>query len=166
MDKNILNKFLEKTYYKGQITKRFEVLKGYLQNKFFNSPQPPISPEDSDWLNSLGEDFSQQAGTSGSKNFTKLNIYQLLSKLEKNIKELRVLTVYLSFEMPDSEKDKLGSYLRANFKTDLIFEIKLDPNLIGGAAFSWKGIYKDYSLRSRIDQNHEQILSSLKSFSA
>lgn len=154
---NILYKFLETTYYKSQITKRFNALKGFLQNKFFNSPQSNLNPEDSQWLNSLGEDFL--------KNFTKLNIYQTLSKLEKDIKVLQTLTIYLSFEMPDEEKDKLGSYLRQNFKKDLIFEIKLDPNLIGGAAFSWKGIYKDYSLRSRIDQNHEQILSSLKSLS-
>lgn len=158
MDNNILTKFLEQSYYKGQITRRFNTLKGLLQNKFFNSPLSQINPEDSAWLSSLGEDFL--------KNFTKLNVYSALTKLEKDIKSLLTLTIYIPFEMPEGEKDKLGSYLRENFKKELIFEIKLDPNLIGGAAISWKGVYKDYSLRSRIEQNHDRVLSSLKSFSA
>lgn len=157
MNNQILIKFLEKNYYRAQITSRLNLLKNYLQKQFFNSPGSPISTKDTEWIKSLGEDFF--------KNFTKLNVYQVLAKLEKDIKSAQTLTVYLSFEMPDNEKDKLGAYLRANFKKDLIFEIKLDPNIIGGAALSWKGIYKDFSLRARIDQNHQAILSSLKTFS-
>lgn len=156
MDNNILNRFLEKTYYKTQINRRFNALKGFLQNKFFNSPLPKIDPEEEAWIKSLGEDFY--------KNFTKLNVYQLLSKLEKDIKTLQTLTVYLSFDLPDEEKDRLGVWLRANFKKDLVFEIRLDQALIGGAALSWKGVYKDYSLRSRIDQNRDKIMASLKNY--
>ncbi|MDO8618932.1 MAG: hypothetical protein Q7R49_03210 [Candidatus Daviesbacteria bacterium] len=157
MDNNILLKFLERNYYRGQINGRLNVLKNYLQKQFFNSPQSQTSTEDSEWLKSLGEDFF--------KNFTTLNVYQVLSKLEKDIKLLQTLTIYVPFEMPDGEKDKLGLWLRGNFKKDLIFEIKLDPALIGGTALSWKGIYRDYSLRAKIDQNHEAILSSLKTLS-
>ena len=166
MQNNILSLFLNQTYYKSQITRRLKVLKGFLENKFFNSPKHEVSPEDTAWLQSLGEDFynSEAVSSSAYKNFTKLNVYQILAKLEKDIKELQTLTVYVPFEMPDAEKDKLGAYLRANFKKDLIFEIKLDPELIGGTALTWKGVYKDYSLRARIDQNNEAILASLNTF--
>jgi len=162
---NILTTFLKETYYQGQISHRLQVLRSFLLKHFFNASQVQISQLDSDWLKSLGDDFlknfTQQAGTSGSQ----LNVYQVLEKLEKDVKKLPTLTVYLPFEMPDEEKNKLGLYLRTNFKKDLIFEIKLDPDLIGGAALSWKGVHKDYSLRERIDQNHDKVLSSLKSFS-
>ncbi len=157
MEDKILTTFLKETYYQGQISHRLQVLRDSLLKHFFNAPQVQISQLDSDWLKSLGDDFF--------KNFTKLNVYQVLTKLEKDAKNLQTLTVYLPFEMPDEEKNKLGLYLRTNFKKDLIFEIKLDLDLIGGAALSWKGVHKDYSLRERIDQNHDKVLSSLKSFS-
>lgn len=157
MEDKTLTTFLKETYYQGQISHRLQVLRGFLLNHFFNAPQVQMNSQDSDWLKSLGDDFF--------KNFTKLNVYQVLEKLEKGTKKLQTLIVYLPFEMPDEEKNKLGLYLRTNFKKDLIFEIKLNPDLIGGAALSWKGVHKDYSLRARIDQNHDQVLSSLKSFS-
>lgn len=154
---NILTTFLKETYYQSQISHRLQVLRGFLLKHFFNAPPVQTNQQDSDWLKSLGDDFF--------KNITQKNVYQVLTKLEKDAKNLQTLTVYLPFEMPDEEKNKLGLYLRTNFKKDLILEIKLDLDLIGGAALSWKGVHKDYSLRERIDQNHDKVLSSLKSFS-
>lgn len=149
--------FLANNYSLSQARKRLLVLRAFLSKRFFNSlDNTNISEQDLAWLNSLGEDFY--------KNFNKLNVYQMLGLLEKELNQIQVLTIYIAFDMPEDQLDQLGVWLRTNTKPNILFEIKHDPNLMAGSALSWKGIYKDYSIKLRIDQNRDAILASFKSF--
>ncbi len=104
----------------------------------------------------MGKDFYGQ--------FTPLNIETILNDLEKQVQKIPSLVVNLAFELPSEEADKLGRWLRSNVSANIMFNTKLDPTLIAGCAFSWKGVYKDYSAKAKIEQNRPQILENVRKY--
>lgn len=158
MNNDLVATFLSTTYSMRQARARLRSLRDYLISSIYQprTNQPPSGDQDP-WLLSLGNSFFE--------GFNEENVYQHLQFLETAIKNITPLILYLAFDMPDTEVNKMGLWLRTNIKNDLVFETKIDPNIIAGCAMSWKGMYKDYSLRARIDENKDKILINLKNFS-
>lgn len=155
---NLIGIFLNQTYTVSDIKRRLILLKVFIYSKFFGSSfnEKEYDPTDLKWLQSLGEEFL--------KNFQAKNASLTLSKLEAEFKKLKVLTVYVPFEIPDTEANQLGQWLRQTIGETMMFEVRIDPDLIGGAAFSWKGVYKDYSLRQTISERRSEILETFKGY--
>ncbi len=158
MSNALLGIFLANTYSTYQARTRLLVLKQHLETRFFNKAQGSQDPANITWLQSLGEDFFHE--------INQMNAYQVLGNLEKEIKKMSTLTLFIAFSMPDEEVNRLGVWLRMVMITrpNLLLEIKIDPNLLAGCALSWKGIYRDYSLRQRIETNKEKIIANLKNY--
>ncbi len=155
----VLNTILQNTYSLTSLKHRLRILKSNLLKTFFGGENQnlKLTAQDLNWLKSLPENFYQK--------FTKDNIYQILSDLEKRIHSLPSLTMYLTFEPDDVTLTQLGSVTRKTFNSpSLILDIKLDPNLIAGAALVWKGVYKDYSLRAKIEGRKLEIFEGFKKF--
>lgn len=151
----ILNTILTDTYTLTQLKHRLTVLKMYLLDTFFAGQKQQIAPWDLNWLKTLPPTFWQQ--------FNKENVYHIFTKLEEEIKLKPILTMYLTFEPDQSTTSQIGTSVRKNFGPVLL-DIKFDPNLIAGTALVWKGIYKDFSLKSKIEQRKEEIIQSFKKF--
>ncbi len=173
MDTDLTKSFFKTTYSLQQARARLRMLREYIIDYFFSSPAKGGMTPESDsgrgqndgsrlrsnnirdpWLKSLGEEFY--------KEFTKENVYQKLKELEDALVATEPLVVYMAFDMPDEELNKLGPWLRKNILEDMVFDTKIDQTLIGGCAFSWHGILKDYSLKSRLAQNHEEIMANIR----
>jgi len=162
--KNMEEKFylaiLTDTYTARKLQKRLRVLKGYLLSKLFNAPLSEADhcelAEEKEWFESIDPVLLEQ--------INKNTVYTLFTTLENKIKQVRLLTVYVAFEMPKDEITRLGRTLRHTYGVDFLFDIKFDPNIIAGASFVWQGVYKDYSIRSLIDQHKEEILSEFRHY--
>lgn len=155
---DILNTLLTNTYSLIQLKHRLNILKSYLLKTFFGNLQTsPILKEDLDWLNSLPEQFYQQ--------FNKDNVYTIFENLEKLVLNLNPLTIYLTFEPDDITLAQIAAYARKTFdNSNLLLDIKFDPKLIAGCSLVWKGVLKDYSLKVRIEEKKEEILTNFKQF--
>lgn len=156
---DILAIILQDTYSLSQLKTRLRTLKSNLLNTFFGgeSQNLNLTTQDLNWLKSLPESFYQK--------FTKDNVYQILEKMEKGIPNLATLTMYLTFEPDDATLAQIGSVARKTFNSpSLILDIKLDLNLIAGVALVWKGVYRNYSLRSKIESRKLEILEGFKKF--
>lgn len=160
MDNQILNVILKETYTTLQLKHRLRIFKDYLTSQLFVSPAPlpqkEIPPQDLAWLSSLGE------GT--YKQFNKDNVYKILSLIEEQAGKITSLVIYLPFELDDSSAGLIGQYMRKIFSQVYLLDVKFNPLLIAGCTLSFKGIYKDYSLRARIEEKKEEILESFKKF--
>ncbi len=135
------------------------VLRNHLAVLFFNAKREDISPitdEDSAWLEGLGEQFY--------KAFTPLTVSTNMEILEKYLTKIQPLTILITFDISETEINNIGIWLRSNISSSIVFETKVDPTLIAGAAFTWKGVYHDYSIQKTINQNKEQVLESIKSY--
>lgn len=152
-----LETILLKTFTLPDLKHRLRILKAHLEAQVFGQTSPQtLSPEDSNWLNSLPPEFF--------KSFNKDNLSTIFQALEQEVNKISSLVLYLSFE-PDKEAlSSISSWLRQNLTQTPILEIKLDPGLIGGAALVKDGVYKDYSLRARIEDQKEVILAEFKKY--
>lgn len=154
---NTLETILKDTYSLTSLKHRLRVLKSYLSSRIFQGEsKEEFATSDSTWLSSLSPSFFQQ--------FSKENISEVFSELESRISKLKILTMYLSFDTDEQTLIQIGEKSRRTFGTLMVLDLKFDPNLIAGCALSWNGVYKDYSLRSKIEEKKGEILESFKKF--
>lgn len=156
MDDNLAT-ILKDTYSLSQLKHRLRILKNSLLKTFFGSSEVKLNPEDQSWLKTLSPTFYQK--------FTKDNVYETLSGLDKTASSLSTLTLYLSFEPDNITTSQIGSFARKTLNSPaLLLDIKLDPRLIAGTALSWKGVYKDYSLRAQLAVKKQELWEEFKKF--
>lgn len=157
--KELLDRILASTYSMTDAIRRLRSVKQFLINQLFASAISEFSADtqaDTAWLSGLGADFF--------KNFNQNNVYQLIEEIDKELKKVQPLVIYLPFEMPAGEVVRVGLYLRKTFGPTFLVDIKIDPNLIAGCALAWNNSYKDYSLRVKISENKLKILEIIKSY--
>lgn len=156
----ILKLIQNNSYTISQIRRRIRVLKNYLTNQYFSQAfdLSQISSHNSDiaWIKSLDQNILSSINSS--------NLNEVFDQLETEVKRINVLTVYLPVDFDEDQQNQIGLYVQNNFSQKPLIDIKLDPTLIAGCALVWNGIYKDYSLRKRIQDNKEKLLSQMKQF--
>lgn len=75
-----------------------------------------------------------------------------LEKLAKSLRDVPIMTLYLVF-LPNEQYVKQLCALACRYCNQrVLLDIVVDKKLLGGAMIAWKGVYKDYSLRKRIDE--------------
>lgn len=153
---DLLNIILKDTFSQVQLKHNLIILRAFLSQKIFGG-EGNFSPEDLNWLNSLPASLYQQ--------FNSQNAYQLLGQMEAEIKKITPLVLCLAFKADENAISQICLNARKTFqKPDLVLDVKFNPLLIAGCSLSWKGIYKDYSLKAKIDERKDEILQSFKEF--
>ena len=152
MENNLITIFFQTTYSLQQAKARLRLLRAYLMRSFYQQNQ---TPENDPWLLSLGDTFY--------KEFTRDTVYKKLRVIEDEVLKIQPLALYIAFDIPEEEVNNLGLWFRKNCTSPILFDIRHDPNLIGGCSFVWHGVYKDYSVRSTIELNKDKILGNIKS---
>lgn len=158
---DLVDLVLKDSFTHSQALKRLGLLKDFLNGKVFGKEESDLSaysPSDRRWLDTLDKNNLAQ--------FNQENIHTLFEQAEKVIKEITPLSVILPFELPERETIELGARLRRDYGPHFLFEVKLDPKLIAGPAFIWKGVYKDHSVKTKIEAQKQQILQIFKQMTA
>lgn len=161
MESKLLDYIIASSLTQNEILERIQLLKDALERKMFgadpSSEQDPLSsPANREWLNGFDPRLLE--------GITKNNIDTVVAKLVEAVKGITPLVVFLPFEIPRPELARFITSLRQNYGPNLMVEIKLDPNLIAGAALVWKGVYKDYSIHQRISDNRNQIIEMFQKY--
>ena len=156
MDQQILQIILKDTYSLSQLKHRLSVLKTSLEQTFFGGEEKILNQADQVWVKSLPTGLLQ--------NFDKNNIVTIFEDLKKGINKLQILTIYLSFDPDEAAISQIGEFAKKTFQTPHLLDIKYDPGLIAGCSLVWKGIYKNYSLKSKIDEKKLEVLRSFQAF--
>lgn len=159
MEDQLLDLILQETYTLPQLFRRVALLRKYLSARLFKGDMKleEISvKEDYVWLNNLDP--------SVFTHFNQENHGEIIDNMVKKIDSLKTLIIYMPFELPDNQIPIIGKNLRASYGQNLLFESRLDPSLLGGCALVWNGVYKDYSLKARINNNKQKVIESFKSF--
>lgn len=152
----LLNIILKDTFSQVQLKHVMLILRAYLSQKIFGS-EAQFSPEDLNRLNSLPDHFYQQ--------FNNQNAYQLLDQIGGEAKKITPLVLYLAFEPDEATISQICSFARQTFQQpNLILDVKFNPLLIAGCSLSFRGVYKDYSLKAKIEERKQDLITSFKKF--
>ncbi len=160
----LLTTILTNTYATKDFAHRVNLLQEFLESFFFQPHEHPNlifllndffvkkdeSRDEFNALNAWSYPFYNQ--------FNAQNLYPLLAHLRQAADNLPVVTLFVPFSPELYEVPRLGKWFRANVGPTVLMEIKTDPRLLGGCALSWKGIYKDFSMRYYLQKSRTAIL--------
>jgi F0F1-type ATP synthase delta subunit len=159
MEEKILDKILINTYTMASLKRRLKALKSRLSEQFFGGDtNKEMVIEETNWLNTYGVQFLSD--------FQKETFYQSIGKIEQLVNQIKPLTVYISFPADEESIKNIGIKVRETYSQKVVIDLKYDPDLIGGCAFIWNGVYRDYSIRNTLKLDREKLLESFKSFLA
>ena len=168
----LLDTILTNTYSTADLQHRLTLLREFLEDFFFTPHEHPNlifllnkffvrkneSRDEFNALNAWGYSFYSQ--------FNRENLYPTLEAIEKSAESLPTVTLFLPFVPPMYEVPKLGKWLRSNVDPRALMEIKTDIQLIGGCAVSYRGVYRDYSLRYYLQKSKPAILKVIGEYLA
>ena len=111
-------------------------------------------------LNSqISKDFLDHIGGQTSAGV----LSQKLSDLKKVLDSLTVVKLTLAFEPSESATNRIIAFIRQNLSEKTILEIRQEPSILGGLIFEFKGLYRDYALKTKLDElfntKREEILN-------
>lgn len=81
----------------------------------------------------------------------------VFSQAEKELEGTESLVIYTAIDLPEEVAVRVGKRARELFGPEIILDFKVDAQILGGAALSWHGQYKDYSLRTRFEEKKEEV---------
>lgn len=169
----VISSLLSKTYTKNQALTTIRLIREFLNYLFFDlqlSTEPSARIDQFLKSQSLDPDTSKEAkilyqlGDDFYKAFNPKNLTAQLKIVEEVISSIQEVIVHLPFEMPDEEVERMGVWFKKNLGIESLFNLNLDPSLIGGTALSYKGVYKDYSLKQIVAENKVKVIQMLVSF--
>jgi len=83
---------------------------------------------------------------------SRLDIKSFIEKILEKINTMPVMELVLAFKPTDKTLQSLSSWFILNTKKQVLLDIKIDKNLIGGAAILSNGKYLDFSVKPNFDK--------------
>lgn len=78
---------------------------------------------------------------------SRLDIKNFLEKIQEKINTMQVISLVIAFEPKYSTLQSLSQWFVVNMNKQVLFDVKVDRGLIGGAAILSGGMYLDYSIK-------------------
>lgn len=88
---------------------------------------------------------------------SRIAIKEFIERIQAKILNLPVLSIILAFEPKEQTLQALSSWFMLNTNKQVLFDISVDPGLIGGVAIYANGKYLDFSIRSAFNKSVEEI---------
>jgi hypothetical protein len=147
------------SFTRADMLRRIRMVREYLEYKYFSSR---ASTELADYLrDNQVSGYDSQAliafGDAFYANFSRETAYTVIDGLVDKVKQYPVVTLYIPFEPTADDITKIGTWFRDEVDNTILLDLHVDSNLIGGCAFAYRGVYKDYTLRYYLTKRHEEI---------
>lgn len=87
-----------------------------------------------------------------------------LNRLKEKIRSLPLFSITISFDPLESTVEMIKKWVSDNIHGNVILEITVNPNILGGAQITYGGRYKDLSLKNRFDRVFETDKEEIMKF--
>ena len=84
---------------------------------------------------------------------------EFLTKIAEQAVQLPVLSLTLAFEPKEQTLKIVSDWFLLDIKKQFLFDVHVDPSIIGGSMISFKGKYIDYSLKPRFEKIMSAVLT-------
>lgn len=86
---------------------------------------------------------------------SRLDIKNFFDKIQEKINSLQVISMVIAFEPKEETLRSLSRWFLLNTNRQVLFDIKVDKSLIGGAAILSNGKYLDFSIRPEFQKTFD-----------
>lgn len=87
---------------------------------------------------------------------SRLDIKGFIDKIQAKINSMNVISLVFAFEPKNETLQSLSRWFVLNTNKQVLFDIKVDTSLIGGAAILSNGKYLDFSVKPAFDKIFQQ----------
>lgn len=88
---------------------------------------------------------------------SRLDIKNFMERIQERISTLPVISLVLAFEPTEKTLQMFSRWFVLNTNKQVLFDIKVDKKLIGGAAILSNGKYLDFSIKPEFDAIFAQM---------
>ena len=87
------------------------------------------------------------------------NLKDFLIKVQESVAAIPVLSLTLAFEPTVESMKALTDWFLLNLKKQVLFDVKVDTSIIGGALITFNGKFLDFSIKTKFDQVFQKVTS-------
>ncbi len=80
-------------------------------------------------------------------------IQDILNKLKQEAEKVNFLSLTIAIEPSEELLTSLSKWAEKNFDNKVIFDITVNPDIVGGAIVTYKGNYRDESLKKTLEES-------------
>jgi hypothetical protein len=96
--------------------------------------------------------------------FTSSNIRKYILALQEAVDMLPVMTMYIPVAFPETELADMAIWCREQCAPQLLFDVRIDPQVAGGCAFVWNDTYHDFSFLAQSKKYPRLITEQLNTY--
>lgn len=89
---------------------------------------------------------------------SRLSIKEFIDKIQSKVQSMQVMSMVFAFEPTNKTLQTLSRWFILNTNKQVLFDIKVDKSLLGGAAILSNGKFLDYSVRPLFEKIADQTL--------
>lgn len=98
--------------------------------------------------------------------FNTENIYNQIRDLKEKAGNLPELVLYVPVDLTGKGIEGVGGFVRERLGENVLIDLVIEPNSLGGCAFVWNGKHYDFSLNHFLEEKRADITSLIKSYDA
>ncbi len=166
-DEQLLAVLLETAPTKTELARQIRLLRNFLEYRFFTSIETTptlleycaareIPTEDGDIMKMWRSDFINA--------FDKHNAYKRINTMTEDIKNLPYISLYAPVALDTASLIKIGAWFRQTTGANMLLDIHIDPERVGGCAIAQNGVYRDYSLHYILEKHKDAVKNVLDTY--
>jgi len=164
---------LSNTYTTSDMNRRLGLLEEFLDHKSFSGHDiaSGASPLEVFLKESKKEDTKEakalaEWGDEFYAEFEKGNSVNMLNAIKEELGLLPTIQIYFPAMFSAEEFKSVGEWLRKNINENILMEVSIDMDMIGGCGFVWNGVYHDFSFRNFIAKHTDELASMIREYDA
>ena len=159
------------TYTVTDLHRRLRLMQEALESVLFAPPQqlrvPPLLTRLTEALAAAAEEdrtalLSLEESIWNS--FTPATVTASMQNIHTQADALPVMKLYVPVHFTDKQLAPLAAWARAEVEPGLLFEVMVDPQVVGGCAFVYKDTHFDWSLRRYLRAKKGMITALLNAY--
>lgn len=151
----VITTLKETTYTKTRLLHRLGILQHVLERVFYQAASDtPVRDAFTEELRAYAEpddiDALAQLGTDWVLEMSESSVPTALQSAHESIEAAPTLTVYVPAVFDEPAEAELGKWCRAELDAQMLLELEVDPNVVGGCAVIAHNTLHEYSLRTEL----------------
>lgn len=167
-----LKHFHSQSYTITDLHRRLRLMQEVLESVLYDQPQQlrvsPLIDRIKQSVHTLAEEADEALLLSLDEavwnDFTPATVTARLTKVRDEADQLPVMKLYVPVHFADKQLAPIAEWARSEVAPGLLFEVTVDPKVVGGCAFVYKDTHFDWSLKRYLRAKKGMITSLLNAY--
>lgn len=168
----VLEHFLDHTYEATDLHRRLRLLRVVLEEVLYDEPHQlrvlPAKERRAKAVKASVPEIDQEVFDTLTEElwsvFTGATLSSKMGAVIEEAKLLPVMTLYIPVPFTAAQLMPLVRWARARVAPGMLFEVEVEPKVVGGCAFVYKDVHYDWSLRRYLRAKRGLVTSLLNTY--